>query len=655
MRGIFHSVSSSFFASSAQVYQRSSTPRMGVFFSALPAFVFSASLTLSPSVVAGKPSTLSTHAESTQFRETGRYDEVVQLCDAFAAQYPQSVRCLRFGTTPEGRSMVALFISQLVTQTNQTNTSPKEDATKKKSSDEVLPVLALQGGIHSGEIDGKDAGFWFIRDLLDGKLNHIVGKNPLSRMSILFVPVFNVDGHERFGPNNRPNQRGPESMGWRTTAQNLNLNRDWMKADAPEMQALLKLYQEYDPTVVVDMHVTDGAKFQHDISILVEPAIKGPEPLQTAARSVRDAIMQHLKTQKHLPLDFYPEFDREGDPSSGVSIDVTPPRLSQGYFGARDRIGVLVETHSWQPYANRVQSTYDLLVGLSAAAYRSGKSWRDAEKNIDAQSASLAGKDIVLRYKMDENPAQKPAIFPFRGYEYERRLSEVSGQLWTIYDESKPTIWNIPLHTAILPDVTVKVPQQGYLVPSAYASMVQNKLDIHGIQYKMIDAQQAKQLSARLSVFTAEETKFAPAPYEGRTPVTVAGSWKPLSAPQKPHPNDAGNPPWWPQAGYLFVPIQQPHALLLVHLLEPTAPDSLVKWGFFNGCFEQKEYMEDYVTEEQARKMMSENPQIREEFIKKITNDPAFAGNPEERLKFFYKKHPAFDKRYRVYPVLRVD
>ena len=151
------------------------------------------------------------------------------------------------------------------------STTGKLDASAAR--DAGLPVLLVQGGIHAGEIDGKDAGFLLVREALEGKLR----RDLLARQVLLFVPVFNVDGHERFGAWNRPNQRGPEQMGWRTTAQNYNLNRDYVKADAPEMQAMLRLVDAWDPAVEMDLHVTDGAQFRHDVSITGEPVQAGSE------------------------------------------------------------------------------------------------------------------------------------------------------------------------------------------------------------------------------------------------------------------------------------------------------------------------------------------------------------------------------------------
>jgi hypothetical protein len=145
------------------------------------------------------------------------------------------------------------------------------------------PVLFALAGIHAGEIDGKDAGFAFARDLLTGA----VAPGALARIRVVFVPTFNVDGHERFGPNHRPNQRGPEEMGFRTTATGLNLNRDFIKADAPEMRALLALWARWEPTLFVDLHATDGAKFEHDIAVMVAPKAGRGDDLEAAARALQ--------------------------------------------------------------------------------------------------------------------------------------------------------------------------------------------------------------------------------------------------------------------------------------------------------------------------------------------------------------------------------
>nr|MBA3487597.1 peptidase M14 [Lysobacter sp.] len=259
---------------------------------------------------------LTTISERSGFIRTGRYEEVIALCAAFAERYPDTVACQDFGTTPEGRPMKLLVVSAAGAFTAQ------------DARDRGLPVLLVQGGIHSGEIDGKDAGFLALRDALEQQ----VVPGALEKQVLLFVPVFNVDGHERFGAWNRPNQRGPEQMGWRTTAQNYNLNRDYVKADAPEMQAMLALIEQWDPLAYVDLHVTNGAKFEHDISIQVEPLYSGDSELRAAGLELRTAMLERLAAEGSLPLPFYPSFEESDNPASGFADGVPPPRFSHGYM-----------------------------------------------------------------------------------------------------------------------------------------------------------------------------------------------------------------------------------------------------------------------------------------------------------------------------------
>ena len=291
---------------------------------------------------------LVTEAERSAYVRTGRYEEVGRLCQAFQRRFPRAVRCTRFGTTPEGRPMWALIASE------QGAFSPAEARRRG------LPVTLIQGGIHAGEIDGKDAGFLALREVLRGQ----AAPGALKRQVLVFVPVFNVDGHERFGAWNRPNQRGPEAMGWRTTAENYNLNRDYAKADAPEMQAMLRLVQAWDPLASIDLHVTDGAQFEHDVSIQVEPVHAGDEALRASGQRLRDGVIEALAAQGSLPQPFYMSFEKMDDPASGFADSLPPPRFSTGYFWLRNRFGMLVETHSWKDYPTRVRITRNTVVAV---------------------------------------------------------------------------------------------------------------------------------------------------------------------------------------------------------------------------------------------------------------------------------------------------
>ena len=561
---------------------------------------------------------LSTVSERSGFLKTGRYDEVIALCDAFQQRYPQAVRCFDFGTTPEGRPMKALAVSK----TGKLHPEAARDA--------GLPVLLVQGGIHAGEIDGKDAGFLLLRELLENERKN----NPLGKLVLLFVPVFNVDGHERFAAWNRPNQRGPEEMGWRTTAQNYNLNRDYVKADAPEMQAMLRLANAWDPLAMMDLHVTDGAKFQHDVSIMVEPADGNDEPLRAVGKAWRDGVIARLKKRGSMPLPFYPSFVENDNPASGFTHGVAQPRFSQSYFAQRNRLGMLVETHSWKDYPTRVRVTRDTVLAAAELIAANGKQWFAQERAADQRATQLGGRPFALDYKATD----KVRTIAFQGYAYTRTPSEISGALMTRYDESKPQVWNIPLRDEIVPNHVVDAPRAGYMVPAAHAAWVAAKLQQHGIEFRRLDAPLTQQ---DVQAFHADTVKFGAQSFEGHQTLEATGAWK-------PERRDLG-------AGDLFVPIAQPKARLVMAMLEPQSQDSLMAWGEFNTAFERKEYMEDYVAEDVARDMLAKDAALKAQFEQRLRDDPEFAKNPSARLEFFARLHSSWDKAYNVYPVVRVD
>ncbi len=559
---------------------------------------------------------LRTVSEQSGFLRTGRYDEVIALCDRFARTYPKAVRCIEFGTTPEGRPMKALVASTRGAWT-------ADQARRQK-----LPVELIQGGIHAGEIDGKDAGFLALREVLEGR----AASGALDKLVWVFVPVFNVDGHERFGAWNRPNQRGPEEMGWRVTAQNYNLNRDYVKADAPEMQAMLRLVNQWDPLVYVDLHATDGAQFEHDISVQVEPVHAGDEPLRGAGRMLRDNVLADLAREGSLPLPYYPSFVVGDDPSSGFEDGVATPRFSHGYFQWRNRIGMLVETHSWKEYPVRVRITRNTIVSVLDQVARHGGDWLATAQAADQRSTQLAGTTVPLTWAASD----KTRMVEFKGYAYTRTPSDVSGALMTRYDENTPQIWRVPMRDDIQPALTMPAPRAGYLVPAAHAAWVGEKLKQHGIEFRRV----AARTQLPVQTFRATATRFAAQPVETHQRLSLEGQWQAET-------RDVA-------AGALFVPIQQAKSRLVMALLEPQAPDSLAAWGEFNGAFERKEYMEDYVAEDVARGMLKD-PAVKAAFEQKLKDDPAFAKDAGARLEFFARRHASWDERFNLYPVMRVD
>jgi hypothetical protein len=556
-------------------------------------------------------------AEQSKFVRTGRYDEVVRSCAAYESTWHDAVRCITFGKTPEGRPMLALVASRSGALTPQA-------ARERK-----LPVMLMQGGIHAGEIDGKDAGFLALREIL----NNEAAAGALKSFVLVFVPVFNVDGHERFGHWNRPNQVGPQEMGWRANARNFNLNRDYTKADTPEMQAMLRLLGSWDPTMYVDMHVTDGAEFQHDVSNTLEPRYAGDSQLHPLGVDLIKDLNARIAAQGSMPLDFYPSFLVDDDPASGFAAGPPLPRFSNGYWDLHNRFALLVETHSWKDYATRVRVTHNIIVALTDMMAKEGAQWRAAQHEADARAARLGGQDVALDFEHGPHVT----TIDFKGYAYTRELSAISGNLVTRYDNKKPEVWHLPYKDVVVTRTHVVAPTGGYIVPAADAAWVGEKLTLHGVHFERISKPQE---GAHLETFRASKVAYSKAPFEGHTTMTFEGQWRPEN-------RDIA-------AGSLFVPIAQPNARVLVALLEPQAPDSFAAWGFFNTAFEQKEYLEAYVAEDVAREILEKDPKVAAEFKKKVAEDPEFAASPQARFDFFYRLSPAWDHQLNLYPVYRV-
>ena len=545
---------------------------------------------------------LVTTGERSQWVRTARYAEAVQLCRDFARVY-RGVACDEIGRTAGDRPLLALRIG-------------------KRS----LPAIYIQAGIHAGEIEGKDAGFAFLRDLLDGK----VARGALEHVSVVFVPVVNPDGHERFGPNHRVNQRGPEETGFRTNAARLNLNRDFVKLDTPEVQAIVRELVRTDPVLMIDLHTTDGAKFEHDISTIVSPYAPRSDRLDETAAALSAHLLARLTELGHLPIPFYPSFITTDDPTSGFAHDEAPPRFSHYYWATRGRLGILVETHSWRTYKERALSTYHTLQAVFEDAVRNARTWRAVADETARGDAALAGQPVTLDWKNTRDARE----LAYRGYAYTKQRSEISGAEWIVYDEKSPQVWTVPYYDRVEPAVTVTAPRAGYIVDGGFAPMVARLLADHGITYERIAA-------SRLAVeaFRASDVKLAPATFEGRTRAQLTGAWAAETRTL--------------DRGAIFVPIAQPAARLVMHLFEPALPDSLAQWGHFNAVYERKEYMEAYVAEQVAREMLAADPSLRAAFDAALA-DPEFAKSPEKRLEFFYRRHPAWDERVNLLPIYRV-
>ncbi len=621
-----------------------------------------------------------TPAEISDYRTTPRYDETFAYIRRLAQATPRQVKLQTFGKTGEGRDLVAVIVSK---------DGVFDPATLHRQN---RPVVLIQNAIHAGEMDGKDACLALMRDILIGdgasgndgraQVGGTPGRRPgatqatsalIERAVLVILPIYNADGHERFGAFNRINQNGPEQMGWRTTALNLNLNRDYMKADAPETRAFLKLWNQWLPDFFVDNHVTDGADYQFDTTYMID---SGPDVNPALAQWINSTLKPHIKqsvdASGHL-LAPYIWLADESDPTKGFTTSQDTPRFSTGYAVLQNRPGFLVEMHMLKDYRTRVTGNYEVMRALLEVINRDAEKLARINRDADATTVAAAkscvapglrpgvsrgnetssngetgpagegtgattGATTACNFPLKLEPTGKADPFLYKGYKFTREHSEISGDTWVQYSH-EPMDATIPRQSELKITKTVTVPR-AYIIPAQWTPVI-NVLQAHGL--KLLHS--TRPYEAEVEVYRCETPTWAQQPFEGHHMAT----WK------VPNPCKLLKEKMLFPTGSIVVPMDQRAAKVAIHLLEPEGPDSFVTWGFFDTIFEQKEYGEGYVLEKLAREMIAKDPQLKAEFDQKVATDKDFAASPFKRLNWFYQRSPWWDKTLGLYPVARIN
>jgi hypothetical protein len=482
------------------------------------------------------------------------------------------------------------------------------------------PTVLIQAGIHAGEIDGKDAMFMLLRDIATGKRRDI-----LKKVNILFIPILNVDGHERSSAFNRINQRGPVKMGFRTNANNLNLNRDFTKLDTPEVKSVLAVINDYNPNFYIDVHVTDGADYQYDVTYGYNPVFASESPAISDAlnRYFKPVIDQTLTDQGHIPGPLVFVMDKQ-EFKSGLAGWVATPRFSNGWGDLRSLPTILVENHSLKPYKQRVLGTYVFIDGAIEAL----AAHKDKLANAVKKEQQFVPKQLIVK----RGYAEQADYIKFKGIAYSKSMNALSNQQEVSYLGKKQDYDKLPIFWQKEVQHTVEVPKS-FFIPPVYTDIIE-KLALHGVSINKLSGANTQPLKmAKVSQYS-----FDNAPFEGRFRVSARFDYVPATNVDLD--------------GWFEVSTQQKAGELAVHLLHPEAPDSFFAWGEFNTIFQRTEYMENYALLPFAEKMLSDDPKLAEAFNKKLKQDKAFATNPEARLNWLYEHSPFYDQAYLKYPIL---
>jgi hypothetical protein len=542
-------------------------------------------------LIAKKDNPWVTPTEASDFKTTPSYSETMAWLTKLCNASPQILRMVPIGKSTQYRDINMVIASSETFDKDVLKTSKK-------------PLLLVQAGIHAGEIDGKDAGMMLLRDIAFGNKKAL-----LTNCNILFIPILSVDGHERVSAYNRVNQRGPDNMGWRTNARNLNLNRDYSKLDSEEIRAVVEVMNAYEPDLYLDLHVTDGADYQYDITFGTSegysPAIS--EWLRT---TLTPAVNKDLKHFGHIPgplifaandLDF----------SDGMAEYPYSIRFSTSYGDVRHIASILLENHSLKPFRQRVLGTYVFLESI----IHTMSSQATALQNAINQDRVHREKEVILTWKESE----KKDSVRFLGIESSREKSKVSNGEYVVW-KGKPVSKTISFTRYNSPDKKSARPK-AFWVPATYKEVI-DRLRAHGIVMEVITVAE----EVDVTMYRATNYKFSGAPNEGH--FTVTGEFKREKRREMFYP------------GSVRIETDQPLGDLAIMLLHPDSPDSFLQWGFFSEIFSRTEYIENYVIEPLANKMLAENPEIAAEF-----------DNTQAVYQWFYSRSPYFDSRWLLYPV----
>ncbi len=487
-------------------------------------------------------------------------------------------------------------------------------------------ILWVTNGIHPGEPDGVDASLLLAQALLESdQLMGLAVHN-----AICIVPMYNVSGAVERGSHSRANQLGPMEYGFRANALNLDLNRDFIKADAENTRSMQRALAQWDPDVYFETHVSDGADHRYVMELLTTQKDKLDGGLSAFMTGMMMPRLYEWMNSKNMLM--CPYFETEGDtPEEGLVGFYDSPRYSTGYNALFDRIGILAESHMLKPYADRVNATFQLMLATLAAMNEHPDELRKARTAAKKHTASM--DEIGLNWVLDTTHVEP---LPWKGWAAEHTTSEVTGLPRIRYDHTRPTDTKVPWRDHYAPSLIKRKPL-GYLIPQAWAAAIVQRLEINGVKFEHLD----RERSFTVEVDSIAEFKTGQQPYEGHYLHRDIH----CSSERMEHSAVAGD--------YL-IRTGQVTDRLIMETLEAEGEDSYFAWGFFDSALQQKEWFSDYVFEDIAADLLKRDPVLKAALEAKRVGDPEFAKDAWAQLYFVYQRSPYFEPSFRKYPVMRV-
>lgn len=552
-----------------------------------------------------------TRFEKTDGKETATYFEAVDWYKKMDAASPL-ISMKTMGLTDAGYPLHLVMVSA----------DGKHDPAKWHAQNKV--VIMINNGIHPGEPDGIDASMMLVRDIIQKKI-----ALP-SNMALAFIPVYNIGGCLNRNTYTRANQNGPAEYGFRGNAQNLDLNRDFTKSDSKEARSFAEIFHFLNPDILIDNHVSDGADYQHTMTLISTQYNKLGVSLGNWLKQVFEPKLYSSMAAKGWDMIPYVDFGAT-DFSKGMTMFMDPPRYSSGYAALFNTISFMPETHMLKPYKQRVQSTYDLMKTFLEEA---GKNAAEIKTQRTAAVREWMDKnEYPLKWKADRSVSGE---IIFMGYEADSAKSEATGLTKLLYDHDKPFTRNVKFFHGFTGDAFVQKPK-GYIIPAGWWTVL-DLLKLNKVEMSRLK----KDTAINITSYLISELKSYPTPYEKHhknygVKTTVSQRIQQFLK------------------GDYIIYLNQPANRYIVEMLEPTGDDSFFAWNFFDGILQQKEGYSDYRWEDLAAEVLRKDPVLQKKLAEKKASDPRFATDSRAILDFIYKNSPYYEKAHLQYPVYRIE
>ncbi len=541
---------------------------------------------------------------------TATYAEVMAYYPKLVKQYPKQVRTFNYGSTDAGKPLTLVVLSK-----DGTFDPAKIKAQNKR-------VILVNNGIHPGEPEGIDASMMLSRDLLKKGLipNDVV---------ICFIALYNIDGSLNRGIS-RVSQNGPRAYGFRGNYRNLDLNRDFIKADSRNALAFMQIFNTWQPDVFLDNHASNGAEYQY-VMTLIETQKDKQHPI--LAKYTAEQLSPELyRRMAKSGYDMIPYVESlKGTPDSGIVAFLETPRFSTGYSVQHNTISYVSETHMLKPYEKKVYATYALMQHLIDVTHRDaqliGKLKRQTDESVKQQ------KTFALNWELDD---QHYDMIPFKGYEAARKPSDISGLPRLYYDRNKPYTKNIKYYNTYRATQTADKPV-AYIIPQAWGKVI-DLFKLNHVAMRRL----THDTTLSVQTYYITDLKTGTRPYEGH----YVHSGVNLNV-----VND--NQVRFYQGDYV-VTTDQPINRYIIETLEPQGVDSFFAWNFFDSILSQKEHYSDYVFEDIAYQYLKSHPELQKKLDDEKSRNPQLANSAAAQLEFVYRNSPFFENTFMRYPVARL-